>query len=97
MVFRFPLECRTIASNFRIGFVDIVEKRVVWPLGRWPTDPRLKEIGRWNVRNWEEGVEGWILAGFTRCLGWSYQQVQEFARAVISKVKDRKLHYYHEV
>lgn len=81
----------------RTGFVDIVEKKVPWPLGAWPNDQRLKEMGRWNVRNWEEGSEGWILAVFTRCLGWTYKQVQNYLHELKKTVKNRKLHYYHEV
>lgn len=53
------------------GFVDVVEKRFKWPIGPWSSDPRLKEIGRWNLLNWEEGMEGWVIAPYTRVLGVS--------------------------
>jgi hypothetical protein len=53
------------------GFVDVVEKRYKWPVGPWTSDPKLKEIGRWNLLSWEEGAEGWLLAGYTRVLGVS--------------------------
>jgi len=51
------------------GFMDVVEKRFRWPIGPWSSDARLKELGRWNLLNWEEGMEGWILANYTRVLG----------------------------
>jgi hypothetical protein len=51
------------------GFVNVVEKKFKWPLGPWSSDPKLKEIGRWNLLNWEEGLEGWTLAHYTRVLG----------------------------
>jgi hypothetical protein len=51
------------------GFVDVVERKFKWPLGPWSSDPKLKEIGRWNLLNWEEGLEGWTLAHYTRVLG----------------------------
>ena len=51
------------------GFEDVVEKRFKWPVGPWSTDPKLKEIGRWNLLNWEEGMEGWVMAAYTRVLG----------------------------
>lgn len=51
------------------GFVDVVEKRYKWPIGPWSSDPRLKEIGRWNLLNWDEGMEGWAMAPYTRVLG----------------------------
>jgi hypothetical protein len=53
------------------GFVDIVEKKFKWPIGPWGADPKLKEIGRWNVIHWIEGMEGWSLALLTRHLGVS--------------------------
>lgn len=53
------------------GFVDVVEKRFKWPIGPWSSDARLKEIGRWNLLNWEEGMEGWCMAPYTRVLGVS--------------------------
>ena len=51
------------------GFVDVVEKRFKWPIGPWSSDPKLKDIGRWNLLNWEEGMEGWVMAAYTRVLG----------------------------
>lgn len=53
------------------GFADVVEKRFKWPVGPWSSDPRFKELGRWNLLNWEEGMEGWTLAAYTRVLGVS--------------------------
>ena len=54
-----------------LGFVDVVEKKFIWPIGPWSSDTKLKEIGRWNQRSWEEGLEGWVMALFTRMLGVS--------------------------
>ncbi|KAI9707946.1 MAG: hypothetical protein M1820_004365 [Bogoriella megaspora] len=50
------------------GFVDVVERRFKWPVGPWSSDPKLKELGRWNLLNWETGMEGWALALYTRQL-----------------------------
>lgn len=53
------------------GFVDVIEKRFRWPFGTWAEDKRLKDIGRWQLHHWEEGLEGWTMALMTRCLGVS--------------------------
>lgn len=53
------------------GFVEVVEKRFKWPVGPWSSDPKLKEIGKWNLLSWEEGMEGWVMAAYTRVLGVS--------------------------
>ncbi|KXL43341.1 hypothetical protein M433DRAFT_158794 [Acidomyces richmondensis BFW] len=79
------------------GFVDVVEKRYRWPIGPWSSDPRLKELGRWNLLNWEEGMEGWILANYTRVLGQSYQEVQNWLKEVRAALRNRRQHVYHEV
>lgn len=79
------------------GFVDVTEERFVWPIGPWPKDPKLKELGRWGERNWADGLEGWIMALYTRVLGWSYQQVMEFVSEFRRVIKDRKNHYFQEV
>lgn len=54
------------------GFVDVVEKTYKWPIGAWSNDPKLKDIGRWNLHLWKEGLEGWTMALLTRVMGVSY-------------------------
>ncbi|KAM3420373.1 hypothetical protein BST61_g3652 [Cercospora zeina] len=106
---RYGIECgRRINKTFQIaetmaglikeaGFVDVVEKRFKWPIGPWSSDPRLKEIGRWNLLNWEEGMEGWVIAPYTRVLGWSVNDVQDWLQEIRRALRDRKKHVYHEV
>lgn len=53
------------------GFVDVVEYKFKWPLGPWSNDPRLKDIGRWNLHLWDIGLEGWTMALLTRYTGVS--------------------------
>lgn len=53
------------------GFVDVVERRFKCPIGPWPKDPRLKELGMYNRLNWEEGIEGWTMMLLTKILGVS--------------------------
>ncbi|KAF1846156.1 S-adenosyl-L-methionine-dependent methyltransferase [Cucurbitaria berberidis CBS 394.84] len=79
------------------GFVDIHDVKFIWPIGTWPKDAHLKDLGRWGERNWSEGIEGWILALYTRVLGWTYAEVQDFAREFRRVIKNRKNHLWHEV
>lgn len=53
------------------GLVDVVEEKFVWPIGAWPKDAHLKDLGRWGERNWADGIEGWVMALYTRLLGVS--------------------------
>ncbi|KAL1384265.1 S-adenosyl-L-methionine-dependent methyltransferase [Phyllosticta capitalensis] len=79
------------------GFEDVVEKRFEWPIGAWDEDARAKEIGRWNLRNWEAGMEGWVMALLTRNLGWSYQEVQDFKAKLLHALKYKDIRAYHHV
>ncbi|KAK4970458.1 hypothetical protein LTR66_011580, partial [Elasticomyces elasticus] len=81
----------------RAGFVDVTVKKFKWPIGPWSSDAKLKELGRWNLRNWEEGMEGWALALYTRVLGWSYDEVMRWLKEVRAALRDRNQHVYHEV
>lgn len=57
------------------GFEDVKEFTYKWPIGEWPQDPRLKDIGGWNARHWMEGLETWTLRLLTQYMGVS--QVHE--------------------
>lgn len=51
------------------GFDNVVEHRFKAPIGPWAKDPYLKELGRYNRLQWEEGIEGWTMMLLTRILG----------------------------
>ncbi|KAI4205929.1 MAG: hypothetical protein LQ350_000114 [Teloschistes chrysophthalmus] len=55
----------------RAGFTNVVKKTYKWPIGAWSNDPKLKELGRFNLRHWHEGLEGWTLRFYTKYLGVS--------------------------
>ncbi|KAG9496205.1 hypothetical protein J7337_012786 [Fusarium musae] len=40
------------------GFHNVVETIYIWPTNGWPQDPKLKELGKWNLINFESGLEG---------------------------------------
>ncbi|KAI9830533.1 MAG: hypothetical protein M1819_005491 [Sarea resinae] len=79
------------------GFVDVVEQRYKWPIGSWSSDPKLKELGRWNLVHWEEGMEGWMIANATRIFKWTYEDSQEYLAKMREALRSRKYHAYHEV
>ena len=51
------------------GFVNVVEKIFKTPLGGWPTDPKLREIGQWALLGFDVGLEGYAMATLTRVMG----------------------------
>jgi len=56
------------ASIENAGFVNVVEKVYKTPMGTWPSDPKLKEIGEWVLLGFDIGLEGYAMAGLTRAL-----------------------------
>lgn len=40
------------------GFVDLTVKDIKVPMGPWPADPKLKEIGQWAQYTLEQDLEG---------------------------------------
>ena len=58
------------------GFTDLTERRYQWPLGTWPKDKKLKELGFWSRAHVDAGLENWSMALLTRVFGWSYEEVQ---------------------
>ena len=74
--------------------MDIVEHRFEWPLNEWPKDPHYKELGAWTRENLNGGVEGLIMALFTRYLGWTQEEVLGFCVEVRAALRDRRVHGY---
>ncbi|KAL8649709.1 MAG: hypothetical protein Q9226_005464 [Calogaya cf. arnoldii] len=81
----------------RAGFTDVVRIRYKWPIGAWSNDPRLKELGRWILVHWNEGLEGWVLRFFTKHMGWTYEGVKKWNAEMRQVLKDWKYHAYQDV
>ncbi|PUU81285.1 S-adenosyl-L-methionine-dependent methyltransferase [Tuber borchii] len=80
-----------------VGFVDVTSETRRLPLGTWPIDPVEKEIGRYNVLNFLEGMESYTLALFTRVLGMSAEQVRSLIDEAKKDVCNRKLRWYFDL
>ncbi|KAI4221086.1 MAG: hypothetical protein L6R36_007142 [Xanthoria steineri] len=81
----------------RAGFTDVVRVRFKWPIGGWSNDPRLKELGKWVLVHWNEGLEGWVLRFFTKHMGWTFEGVKQWNADMRRVLKDRKYHAYQDV
>ncbi|KAL0937208.1 putative SAM dependent methyltransferase [Colletotrichum truncatum] len=62
----------------RAGFVDIVHKKFEVPVGGWPEDPKMREIGLYAGLYVDQGLEGWALRPLSEILGWTYEQLLVF-------------------
>lgn len=65
------------------GFVNVRRETFKWPIGPWPAERRMKEIGAYNRLGWDEGVNGWSMFLYTKFMGassscWVFQNGVEF-------------------
>jgi len=79
------------------GFVEVTEHRFKWPIGDWPKDPRLKQIGMYNRLQWEEGIEGWCVYLLRNIMHWSQEEVAVYLAHMRTALRDRSIHAYHEM
>ncbi|KAL2219226.1 S-adenosyl-L-methionine-dependent methyltransferase [Thermoascus aurantiacus ATCC 26904] len=77
----------------KVGFRNIEKKMFKVPVGTWPKDQRLKEIGAFMAMDLIDGVEAWTLVPFTEILGWSRQEVEVLNATVRNDVGRRDIHY----
>jgi hypothetical protein len=64
------------------GYEDVREIIKTCPMGPWPKDQRLKEIGLFQREQVLEGLSGIAMGMFTRALGWTVNQVELFLMEV---------------
>lgn len=80
------------------GFVDIHEEIRKWPIGPWPRDKQLKEIGAVNLEHWLAGVEGYGLYLLTKYgvpKPWSQEEVQVWLAQIRNELKRTHYHTCH--
>ena len=76
----------------KAGFEDVVEHRFKWPLGRWPKDKIMKELGLWASVHLDMGMEGYTMRLFTMMLGMSAEEVHVLCTEIRAQLRDRRVH-----
>ncbi|KAH0606033.1 uncharacterized protein H6S33_004490 [Morchella sextelata] len=76
------------------GFEEIRVKMMKLPLGTWPADQKLKEIGAFFTLAAETGFEALGTAYLTRVLGMEVEDVNDLLREIMKEIKNRKIHAY---
>jgi len=77
-----------------IGFKEVVIEHYKWPQNPWPKDPKLKDLGRWNMVNTLDGLYGFSARPFMEILGMSMPEVQVFLSACRKDIQNRAIHSY---
>jgi hypothetical protein len=91
----------TISSSIRKArFVNVHEKTYKWPIGPWPKEKQLKEVGTVNFQHWIAGLEGWCMWHFTK-FGepepWTKEEVHVYVAQLRKELKKPHHHVWHRV
>jgi SAM-dependent methyltransferase len=76
------------------GFEAVTKTDRIVPVGPWPKNPRLKNIGRHFLSNMlDGGVENYTMALFTRC-GWDLISVHAMLGGVRKELLNPRIHAF---
>ncbi|KAH7007181.1 UMTA methyltransferase family protein [Ilyonectria destructans] len=78
----------------RAGFVEVQQQVHKIPIGAWPKDPKLKEIGKIQAVQESRVIDSYTPALFSRVLGWSGEEIQALIAKVKDDLKDPSIHLY---
>lgn len=73
-----------------VGFVNVHAKTLPFPIGTWPKDKTLKEIGAFNLINYLDNLEGMTLRLYTNAYKWSPEEVKVLCAQLRKAFKDPK-------
>jgi SAM-dependent methyltransferase len=76
------------------GFEDVRDDIYKVPIGTWPLDKRLKELGLYQLEQMCDCVEPFTLALLTRVLGWGYDETQVLMANVRRDFRNKRNHLY---
>ncbi|EFX00611.1 methyltransferase type 12 [Grosmannia clavigera kw1407] len=76
------------------GFVDVKQEVRKLPIGAWPKDPKLKEIGRAQSYQELQVIDSYTPGLLSRGLGWSAIEINVFMPMVRTDLKNPDIHLY---
>lgn len=77
-----------------VNFTDIERIDKVLPMGPWPKDKEMKQLGLFFRLQFLEGaLESYTMALFTRN-GWTPEETQVLLAQVRTEIKSGKMHLY---
>ncbi|KAE9368193.1 S-adenosyl-L-methionine-dependent methyltransferase, partial [Stipitochalara longipes BDJ] len=84
----------TLKTKFEnAGFTNVQVVDKIIPMGKWPKDRKLAEIGMFQLANFLVGLEAFSLAILQRHLGWAYEEVTLYIYQLRKHVESGTLHW----
>ncbi|KAK5655755.1 hypothetical protein OQA88_5292 [Cercophora sp. LCS_1] len=78
----------------KAGFVDIEERNDKVPVGGWPKDPKLKEIGQFSQLGFLRDPEGYVLF-LANALGWKREEIGLYLAHLRRELKSPRVHGFY--
>ena len=80
------------------GFVNVMARKLLIPLGPWPRDERAKEIGAYNLLQMETAIEGICLGTLPHApQPWSNEKIQSFLAEIRNDLRNPKIHAQYDL
>ncbi|KAI1083005.1 S-adenosyl-L-methionine-dependent methyltransferase [Whalleya microplaca] len=76
------------------GFVDLSIKDIKVPMGGWPADRKLREIGQWAQCTLEQDLEGFVVFMWNTVLGRPLADMQLFLMKYRKELRTKSIHAY---
>jgi hypothetical protein len=73
------------------GFINVSARCLPIPVGTWPKDKKLKEIGAFNLIQYLDNLEGINLRLMSSVYGWSADEIKVYCAKLRSAFKNPKL------
>jgi hypothetical protein len=70
----------------------VTHQKFRFPIGSWPKDPKMKQIGMYNIAQVLSGLEGFSLRLFCHVLGWKREEVLVLLAKVRKELKSPEIH-----
>ena len=78
------------------GFVNVTVVKTAVPVGSWPKDEKLKEMGMLNHIQLSEALKA-VSLGTMLNQGWTFDDIQAFLVDVRQDLNDRSIHSMYDL
>ncbi|CAF3503545.1 unnamed protein product [Fusarium graminearum] len=91
-----PIDCVTGWKDkmVKAGFVDVHQEIRKIPIGGWPKDPILKEVGKCQVIQSCAAIDSYTPMLLGKFLGWGQDEVQVLIAKAKKELRDPAIHIY---
>lgn len=88
--------CPTKYEQYLIsaGLVNVKKVKYKWPINRWPSGEREKELGSYSTLNLKVGIESISMAVMTNHLGKTEEEVRKILNCVWEELLSQHIHAY---